>query len=232
MLIVDDRWLVILPNRHGNTFAKLVLEAAFPGRTRLVFESKHWPLCKAPGDVLARGLTVVGIIRSPVLWYASKWRRFWNDTRPEKRYGFEDYFWRHWRNPHGPIGKNMEDLPLSPAGLGAWSYKHVAYHCLDARRALAGLATRADWQREYPSLLSADEIMRTETLREDMVRVFGERVRPHAATMPIPNASCPDEGVPLWYNADMLAAIREGDGWLVELYPDLKYADLLLEPGS
>ncbi|GAG50946.1 unnamed protein product, partial [marine sediment metagenome] len=180
MLIVNDKWLVLGPNRHGTTYTKNVLSDAFPGRVdSSMFERKHNPLCKIPESVRA-ALIVVGVIRSPLRWYVSKWRRFWDEAPPEKKYGFHTYFSRHWNNPHGPIGKNMEDLPLSPAGIGGWSYKHLAYHCLDARRALAELRTQEELTRAYPQLmLPVDELLCTETLRQDLPRVFGDAVRPH-----------------------------------------------------
>jgi len=231
MLIVDDKWLLLGPNRHGNTFAKNVLERSFGDKARLcVPNKKHWPLCKIDPK-LREGKIVVGIIRSPVMWYVSKWRRFWDDNKatPGKRYEFDEYFYRHWRNPHGPIGKNMEDLPLSPAGIGGWSYKHVAYHCLDARHALANLGTQGELAEAYPKLLSAHEMMVTENLRQDLPRVFGDRVRELSKTMGVPNAASHSSDAMQYCSPRILRSIRDGDGWLLKLYPNLRYATEVLE---
>lgn len=231
MLIIDEKWLLIGPNRHGNTFAKDVLEKGFEGKVRMcVPNKKHWPLCKIDPE-LRKGKILVGIIRSPVLWYVSKWRRFWDDCEgtPDKRYEFDEYFYRHWQNPHGPIGKNMEDLPLSPAGIGAWSYKHIAYHCLDARDALANLDTQDVLAEAYPELLSVNELMTTETLREDLPRVFGEHIRQHSMTVGIPNPASHSQDAMQYYSPRVLRSIRDGDGWLLSFYLHLRHATEVLE---
>lgn len=217
MLVVDDKWLLIGPNRHGSLYAAAVLQATFSTRPIGGSRPSHTPLCKMHAAD-REGKVVVGIVRCPLQWYVSKWCTFWDHAAPDKRCSFQDYFWAHWRNPHGPIGKAMEDLPLSRAEIGGWSYMHVAYHCLGAREMLATM-TRDELAARYLAWCSADHIMCTATLCDDLVRVFGERVRVHLDQSR--NAS--SAGAPLqYYTPEQLAAIRERDGWLVALYPQLR----------
>jgi len=222
MLIVDDKWLLLGPNRHGNTFSKLVVEAGFPGRTRMIFHNKHWPLCKIP-EHEREGKIIVGIIRSPLDWYVCKWCVYRND---HVQSDFPTFYWRHWDNPHGQLGKNTEDLPLSPAGIGAWSYQTVAYNCLDARRALAEIKTQDDLAKAWPKLCSLDETMFTHSLRKDLPRVFGDCVRSDAEKRGIPNSSYSGDCM-VWYTPEIIENIRRTDGWLVKFYPHLPHADKL-----
>jgi hypothetical protein len=154
MLIVDDKWLLIGPNRHGSLYSARVLKAAFKTRPSTGDRPHHTPLCDIPESV-RRGLIVVGIIRCPLRWYASKWRTHWDHAKPEKRKDFEEYFDRFWLDPQGPMGQSMEAFPKATyTDLGTWSYKHIAYHCEAAKGALQDM-TQADLTETYPTLLSS-----------------------------------------------------------------------------
>jgi len=222
MLIVDDKWLFIGPNRHGSLYAAAVLQAAFRCQPVGGSRPSHTPLCKVPAEQ-REGKIVVGTVRCPLRWYVSKWAMFCKES-PHKQYDFLTYFYRHWDKPHGPIGKNTQDLPLPVADLGGWSYNHVAYHSLDAAWALGHLDSASLVARNsIDALLHADEMLCTETLSDDLVRVFGKAVIPHLnksrnATNPGPFAS--------YYGPEELRLVREKDGWLAVHYPDLDCHDI------
>ena len=217
-MLVEDKWLLIGPNRHGSLYCRDVLSAAFDCRPSSGEKPHHTPLCRVPVES-RQGRTVVGIVRCPLRWYLSKWRIFWENASPEKRYGFRDYFWRHWTNPHGAIGKATEDFPLAKAEIGGWSYHHLAYHCLDAERALGtmGLNELAD---EFPALRSVQYMLCTETLTDDLVRLFGPKVEGH---LDKPRNATGAGEVMGHYTDEQIQAIRQRDGWLADCYPNLDY---------
>lgn len=222
MLIIDDKWLLIGPNRHGSLYCRDVLSAAFECRPTSGDKPHHTPLCRIPAQARA-GKSIVGIVRCPLRWYLSKWRTFWQNARPEKRCDFGDYFWLHWRNPHGPIGKATEDLPLPKAAIGGWSYQHVAYHCLDAERALATM-TLEELATAVPRLRSIDYMLCTETLTSDLVRLFGPSITPHLNK---PRNGTRSGDVMQYYGEKELRAICQCDGWLAAHYPNLDYHKLM-----
>jgi len=216
MLIVDDKWLLIGPNRHGSLWSTRVLQAAFRTRPAIGDSPRHTPLCKIP-EQTRRGLTVVGIIRCPLRWYLSKWRIYWNTAIAKglQPIPFCEFWEAHWLDPHGVCGKNTEDMPLPRAEIGAWSYHHIAYHCLDAPAMLRSMS-RAELAESYPSRLSADELMHTETLNMDIARVFGPGVWQHFHKARNGSGSGQFLGL---YTREMLRAVRERDGWLAGFYP-------------
>lgn len=218
MLVVDNKWLLIGPNRHGSLYCRDVLSAAFKCRPSSGDTPHHTPLCRIPVEARA-GKIIVGIIRCPLRWYLSKWRVLCGHSPQHERAGFPAYFWKHWRNPHGPIGKATEDFPLSKAGIGGWSYHHVAYHCLDAERIL-GKMDRKELASQFASLRSVDYMLRTTTLTDDLIRLFGNAVRPHIRK---PRNGTKAGPVADYYTQDEFAAVRERDGWLADHYPDLEY---------
>jgi hypothetical protein len=218
MLIVDDKWLLIGPNRHGSLYCRDVLSAAFECRPSSGDKPHHTPLCRIPPEVRA-GKIIVGIVRCPLRWYLSKWRVFWEHAPPEKRYNFSAYFWKHWTNPHGPIGKATEDFPLAKAEIGGWSYQHIAYHCESAEGMLTEW-TRRELAEGFGAERSVRYMLHTETLTDDLIRLFGDKVRPH---LDKPRNATDSGDVLSHYTVEMLEAIRKRDGWLAYHYPELDY---------
>jgi len=168
MIVADGKLVIGLP-RCGCLYTRDVLRKAFPGSDFFGKEPHHTPLANIPVS-LYRGMKVIGLRRNPFAWYLSRWA-----CNPNLQVGFSEYLNAEIRNPHGKIGKEVENWPKSREEIGAYTYMHIAYHYRNAADVLANytLANYPDGQ------LDVDVWLQTETLTTDLVRLFGNRVRPY-----------------------------------------------------
>ena len=176
-MIATDTHLYLGIPRTGCLFVCRVLEAAF-GATLYGRKPQHTPLCEIPEAKIDTDKILVGTLRNPWEWYVSRWRYFYDHAKPEKRMPFAEYMDRYFSDYQGPISKATERLPNPQWPMGVYTYLHVAYFMENAPLVFSGM-DQSLFERRYDQLLDIDEMMRMETLPEDVVRVFGPAARDH-----------------------------------------------------
>ena len=213
MFATSTHLLIGMP-KCGCIYATRILAAVF-GNNKLSKGTHHAPLCSIPPREYA-DLKIIGMIRNPFAWYHSRWAYFYYNAPENKRYEFPEYFERHSFNPFGPIGKKLESFPPCKIQVGAFTYMHLAYHCTQPKAWLGDIDSQERLINCYGQHLATDDLMRTENLTTDMVRVFGCIVRDHLDQFK--NAILQKPPYQEAYTPAMRRQVEDTDGWFLERY--------------
>jgi hypothetical protein len=185
MAQVVPGFLVIRMHKCGCSYSQRVLEATFPGQSRFVDpHTQHLPVSEVPEEQMA-GRKIIGLVRNPFAWYVSRWNYwckegYWKEEAGLKEApSFGDWLTANILNPFGSAGKSMQGYPKPLAKVGAFTYQHIAYHHPEPTPLLRDGTFDDLFVMLRDGELRADDMMKTECLGDEMVRVFGERVRPH-----------------------------------------------------
>jgi hypothetical protein len=142
-----------------------------------IIKYKHAPIRMLPEKY--RGTRkVIGVTRNPFPWYLSYYSYHQQEAGTYRNISFKEYVLRHTMNPRpllSLMGKKVRNKyprcypPKTHLKIGAWTYHFINYFNYDAWNIFKNNGS--------PLMLldHLDTLWRTETLKRDMIRTFGER---------------------------------------------------------
>ena len=131
----------------------------------------------------------IGCIRDPFKWYESYYKYLTQQKRITDL-SFRQFIETYTMHPRAlfdfmgkKVRKKFENLypPKTTLPIGTWTFHYINYFQFDARKTLAGNGDIVHNDLDF--------LMRTETLAEDMIKVFGEEYREVIKFYPMKNVS-------------------------------------------
>lgn len=176
---------------------------------------KHSPIRMLPKEHYNK--IKIGCIRDPFKFYESYFKYLVQEKKITTL-DFEQFVYIYTQNSRSlldfmgrKVRKQYENLypPKTTLPIGAWTFHYINYFQFNSRKTLAG-----DGDILHNDL---DYLMRTETLQEDMIKVFGEHYRECIEYFPRRNVS---KSVDIKWTPGMKKMVKLRDGELME---DLGY---------
>jgi len=217
-MYTTNKYVFIHMNKTGGVFVKDYLIKYMDAK---VYKYKHSPIRML--EQKHHNKTKIGVIRNPFSWYVSYYT-YLTKNKVLTTMDFPQFLFTYTQHPRAlldfmgrKIRRKYENLypPRTKLPIGSWTFHFINYFSYDANRIFKEeILAPVD-----PSNL--DVLMRTETLKEDMIKVFGEEHRESIMNLPKKNVS---NAKPYqeYYTPELRSFVEQRDGTLME-YLGYKY---------
>lgn len=208
LMYISSEYVMVHNQKTGGVFLKDWM-IRYLGATEHRF--KHAPLRMLDSKHYSK--KKIGCIREPFGWYKSYFTYLTQQHRL-RTLDFEQFIYTYTQNPRSlfdfmgkKVRRQYENLypPKTSLPIGAWTFHYINYFQFNSRKTLAG-----DGDILHNDL---DYLMRTETLQEDMIKVFGEHYREYIECFPRRNVS---KLVDIKWTPELKQLVIDRDGQLME----------------
>ena len=223
-MYITDKYVFVHCQKTGGMFVKYWMIKNLGARRYLY---KHVPLRFL--EEKDRDRIKIGIVRNPYAWYVSYYTYM---VRHKKIKGtFREFLLWYLYHPRDLLVIMKEKFkgiypPETELPIGAWSYYFINYFSFEALRIFRWSKMYWKYQVEPVDEMSYEEIrqvflndldvlMRTENLREDMIKLFGEEHRESIYSAPDKNVSHHDHYMH-YYDKELIDLVRARDGVLMD----------------
>lgn len=181
---------------------------------------KHAPIRML--DEKYQNLMKIGVIRNPFAWYVSYYT-YLTKNKLLTTMNFPKFVYTYTQHPRAlldfmgrKIRKQWENLypPKTNLPIGSWTFHYINYFSNNAREILT------EWdifklENELDKVSSLDVLMKTETLKDNMISVFGEEYQDAIYNFPRRNISN-NKPYQEFYNDYICSMIEQKDRILME----------------
>jgi len=223
-LYLTDKYVFIHCNKCAGVFVKDWLIQYMDAK---VIKYKHAPARMIPTKY--RDLRqIVGVTRNPFSWYVSYYHYHTQNGR-FKGLSFKEYVLRHASNPRpllSLMGNKVRKKypkcypPNTQLKIGTWTFHMFNYFSFRSWEIFS------DWDQEYyekmmgspvewDGIFDLNHLMRTETLKEDMIKVFGEKYTSSINGFKKRNKSS-HGAYQKYYDKEMIDLVYKREGVLME----------------
>jgi len=180
-----------------------------------VHKYKHAPIRML--DTKHHDKIKIGVIRNPFDWYVSYYT-YLTQNKALTTLSFPQFLFTYTEHPRAlfdfmgmKIRRKYENLypPKTKLPIGGWTFHYINYFSYDAIK----IFKEEILAPVEPSNL--DVLMRTENLKEDMIKVFGEEHRESITSFPRKNVSA-RKPYQEYYTPELRSRVEERDGILME----------------
>jgi len=215
-MYITDKHIFIHMNKTGGVFVKDWMIANMGAK---VLKYKHAPIRMLPDKYIVPR-TTIGVTRNPFPWYVSYYHYHQQEAGTYRNISFKEYVLRHTMNPRpllSLMGKKVRKKfprlypPNTKLPMGAWTYHFINYFCYDSIPYFKQEPGWAKWN-EWHDL---DVLWRTETLKRDMTRTFGEKYTSRIHGFKKRNRS-KHKKYQLYYDNEMIDLVNKREGVLME----------------
>ena len=211
-MYLTDKYVFIHCNKCAGVFVKDWLIQYMDAK---VIKYKHAPIRMLPKKY--RNKIKIGVTRNPFSWYVSYYHYHTQNGR-FKGLSFKEYVLRHASNPRpllSLMGNKVRSKyprcypPQTKLEIGSWTYHFYNYFSYNSWDIFE--------QGVYmPNVLhDLDYLMRTETLKEDMIKVFGEKYTSSINGFQKRNKSS-HGAYQKYYDNEMIDLVNKREGVLME----------------
>ena len=190
-MYVTKDFVFIHMNKCAGVFVKDFMKRYLGATTN---RYKHAPIRMMENK--HRHKTTIGCTRHPYGWYVSFYTYLENNIG--FKMGFDEFIKTYTEHSRAllslggkGIRRKFENLypPRTNLPIGAYTYFFINYFSNHARAIFTQWDIKALKRNKEYFLKDIDHLMRVETLREDMIKVFGEKYREAIENFPRKNAS-------------------------------------------
>ena len=213
-MYVTDKYVFVHCNKTGGVFVKDFLIKYFNAK---VHRYKHSPIRML--DSKHRDKVKIGVIRNPFSWYVSYFT-YLTKNGVLTTMDFPQFLFTYTEHPRAlfdfmgkKIRRKFENLypPKTHLNIGSWYFHFINYFCYDAIKIFNPQGSYAKCE-DYHDL---DVLMRTENLKEDMIKTFGEEHRESIENLPKKNVSN-TKPYQEYYTPALRERVEQKDGILME----------------
>jgi hypothetical protein len=221
-MYLTDKYVFIHKNKCAGVFVKDWMIKHMDAK---IIKYKHAPIRMLP-EKYRKNRKVIGVTRNPFSWYVSYYHYHQQEAGTYRDMSFKEYVLRHTMNPRpllSLMGKKVRKKypkcypPKTKLKIGAWTYHYVNYFCYQAwewfeKGFLPWYTKSGSWM--YPGH-DLDYLWRTETLKRDMIKTFGEKYTSRIHGFKKRNKS-KHKKYQLYYDNEMIDLINKREGVLME----------------
>ena len=226
-MYITDKYVLIHMNKTACTTVKDFMIQHLGAK---VHKYKHAPIRML--DSKHHDKIKIGVIRNPFDWYVSYYK-YLTQNKVLTTMDFPQFLFTYTEHPRAlfdfmgmKIRRKYENLypPKTKLKIGSWTFHYINYFSYEAKRIFGWSPKYWEYQvvpideSSYCEIFEendTDVLMRTETLKEDMIKVFGEEHRESITSFPRKNVST-RKPYQEYYTPELRSRVEERDGILME----------------
>ena len=223
-MYLTDKYVFIHLNKAAGVFVK---DWMIKHLNAKVLKYKHAPVRMLPTKY-RQPRQIIGVTRNPFSWYVSYYHYHQQEAGTYKNISFKEYVMRHTTNPRpllSLMGKKIRKKyplcypPNTDLKIGSWTFHHFNYFSFRSWEIFSDwtqdfyeqmMATPVEWD----GIFDLTHLMRTETLKRDMIKLFGERYTSRIHGFKKRNRS-KHKKYQLYYDNEMIDLINKREGLLM-----------------